>query len=350
MKSNNNTFHKTTIRIISIFCVFIILYFSENIKSSITSAIDICLNTIVPAIFPMLIVSYIFIGCNFSKKTKKIIHPLLNRLFGLSGNCIEAIIAGLSGGYNTSSKASIKLLKNKIISKHEAQRLALFFSSPGISFCINISGAAIYRNKTLGIQFLIASIMTCFISAFLSNLVLKNKEDFKINQNETSLINTLVTSVSGAAEALISICSWVIFFNILLSCFNLLTAGKAEYIMLFGEAVSAVDFAAKNYPVYISAFSLFFGGFSIFLQQLPDIITLGIKPSFYLIVRLIQALICALIQMILSYFFPVSISVSNNLIFKPFSHSVIGSSALLLLCLIMIKTLKETYLYANNNQ
>lgn len=350
MKQNLTSFKRFTALIITLFCSLIFILFPTKIKDTVISSLEICLNTVFPAVFPMLIISYIFTGLGFSDAIKSKLHPLTVKAFGLSGNCTEAILSGMLCGYNSAAKIAVRLYKQEIITKEEAKRLSLFFSSPGISFCINIAGLSFFNNKYLGLEFLISSSLTCLISAITYNLFNTNKSSFKNIKQRDSVIDILIRSVSGASDAILSIVSWIIVFNIVIACFNAVTNEKLLFIKLFGEAVSAVKFSSVNYPLYVSAFCLFFGGLSIFLQQLPDIASLGIHPTSFLLIRLCQATLCSVIQLLLLYIFPVTVNVSNNITFHPFSHSSIGSFALLLLCYYLIKSLKETFTATINNK
>ncbi|MBR3768408.1 MAG: hypothetical protein IKL10_09265 [Clostridia bacterium] len=292
----------------------------------------------------MFIISYYLLNSGFSDKTRKRLHKYLLRLFGLSGNCSEAVIIGLTGGYNTAIKSAVKLSEDGKISKTEAKRLALFFTCPGLSFCINVTGIAVYSNIKVGVQLFISNILTCVIFGFLYNLRNKNNNQY-IEANTQKQSSPFVMSVASASSSIISVCSWIILFSAAISGLSAVFGNIKilnTFFSLFGEISGAVIFASENFSFAITAFCLNFGGFCIFLQQLPDITALEIKPRNYLIIRLFQAAVCAGIQQLISFLFPIFVSVySEPIRIKLFSSSAVGSFTLLLLSIVLIVSVRD---------
>ncbi len=336
--------------IISIFCVLLFIRYSSTIKESAIISVNNCLNIIVPCVFPMLCLAYFILETGFPTAVKKFLRKITEPAFGLGENCSEAIIISLCAGYNTAVKSAVKLYSEKKISEEQAKRIALFFTNAGISFTVNITGSVLYNSFATGLRLYIISISVNIITAFLYNLYRKNYE------NETSVViqknvsTAFIKSVKASSEAILSICFNIIFFSALCSAVSAFIPQKnlSILIKLFGEATSGIIFASENYPIYITALCLNFGGICIFLQNLSDIVKIGIKPHIYLSVKLFQSIICSLTEFLLSIFFPTVQSVfAGENVTAYYGKSYIGTFSLLLLCAVFLVSTKN--LHRNRN-
>ncbi len=336
----------TAVLIISFFCFLLIIIFSAEIGKEIRNALDLCLKTIIPSLFSMLTLCFFLLSLKIPTPFQKATGKILNILFGLSSTCTQAVLTGLLGGYNTAPNAAKKLRKNNRISPEEAKRLVMFFSSPGISFSVNITGIALYNSISVGLRLFLCGIITDILFAFVYNRLHRNKTEFTPDFTENSISVSFTDAVSSASKALISICSWILLFSAIKAI--ILSTVHQEFLIsaieLLSEVSSAVTYSARNFSLPVTAFSLYFGGFSVFLQQFPDIIDMKISPILCLAVRFSRALTGSIL-VYLSCLIPIGtipvFSSSDN--FRIYSANPIGSLSLLLLCAVFIADGKKFY-------
>lgn len=341
-----------SVLIISFFCLFLILYFSEKTKNAITQSLLFCLTTIIPSIFPILTASFFILSLPLPEKVKNMTERITHRLFGLSGNSVTTIITGLTGGYNVSCRNACKLIENKQITENEAKRLAVFFTSPGLSFCINITGIAVYNSTDVGLRLFFAGIIADFSVIIIYNIFFPNKEAFLHKALQSDISSSFVQAVSSSTATILSITSWIILFSVIrallsnITVFPLFTA----FCELFSEVSSGVFYASRNFSLSVSAFCLYFGGFCIFLQQLPDILTLKIKPLFFLFIKLVRATFGVLLLRISYLLFPSSVPAFNPAFsYRIYSTAPIGSVALLFLCCVFMASSKNSFTRTENS-
>lgn len=331
--------------IISFFCSYIILTNSEIISQSVIRALNNCFNPVVPSVFPLLIITFFISEIGFPEGIKKCTQKITLPLFGLSGNCTEAILTGLTGGYNCSVKAAHRLYENKSITKEEAKRLALFFTCPGLSFSVNICGTALYSSIKAGIIFFISSALSCLITSAIYNFFKKSTDFNSISTYRKKPTDAFVDSVANSVSVIITICSWITVFAIISSVIKITVPvdGVNTFISLFGEVTSAVMYSAEHCSLAVTSFCLNFGGICIFLQQLPYIIKAEVSPLSYLLCRIIQGGIGFIISSILLRLFPVAADVFRYPVqFKAYSDSFTGSFALILLGAVLLYSVKST--------
>ena len=157
---------KNAVVIIFLFiCIITAITASKQIKTAVLQAVSNCLNIIVPCLFPMLFFSFFILEAGFPKRLKDKISPLLNFLFGVSGDSLECIILGLFSGYNMAVKSAVNANKKGKITSEEAKRIALFFTNAGVSFSVLITGNVIYNDTDTGIRLPDSSILTTLSSS-----------------------------------------------------------------------------------------------------------------------------------------------------------------------------------------
>ena len=88
----------------------------ETIISASKDALELCASTLVPSIFPFMVVSSVFINYS-SQNLFKCFSPVLKILFGTSSPSTGAIICGMLCGYPVGASATCELYKNNMISK-----------------------------------------------------------------------------------------------------------------------------------------------------------------------------------------------------------------------------------------
>lgn len=75
--------------------VGLVLYTSESIETA-GKAAAMCIEVILPSLFPFLVVSNLIIGLGFAEAVGRIASPVMRRLFNLNGSCASAFIMGSS--------------------------------------------------------------------------------------------------------------------------------------------------------------------------------------------------------------------------------------------------------------
>ena len=312
---------------------------SDAVRAAAFQSLSRCINVIIPCIFPVTVTAFFILEVGFPVKVKNITHFALVKMFGLSGSCLEGIFLGLTGGYNTAVKCAVKLHNDNIITAEEARRLGLFFTNPGLSFTVILTGSALYGDILCGLRLYTETLLLNIISAYLYNKAHKNTADTVIIKKDTAISKAFVSSVDSSAAAVLSISFNIMFFSCIVGILERLVPlnGLIEILRLTGEVSSAVVYSSSMYPFYITSGILSFGGFCIFIQNLGDLKTLNIKPSEFIFIRLFHSASVIITEYILSLIFPESVCASLSYQVKfTSSADLIGSLALIFLCAVYL--------------
>ncbi len=182
---------------------------SKTAISSAASAIDMCIRTVIPSLFPFFIVSNMLISA-LTGTSAVFIRPLTKRL-GIPEGGESILLVGLLGGYPVGAQCVASLYQNKRINTHDAGRLLGFCSNAGPAFIFGI----VSRNFTKT-EYIWAIWLIHIVSSLVVGLILPGKRNYKINnvpQKTTGIANALKSAINTTAI----VCGWVVVFRIIIA-------------------------------------------------------------------------------------------------------------------------------------
>ena len=110
-------------------------------KTALTGAqegIRLCLETVIPALFPFFLLSTVLIRCGTPEKSGK--PGWIGRLFGLPAGAEYLLIPGFLGGYPVGAQCVAQAYRNGSLSKPDALRLLAFCNNAGPAFLFGMVG------------------------------------------------------------------------------------------------------------------------------------------------------------------------------------------------------------------
>ncbi len=336
--------HNSIFAIISFFCALLFIFSEKDIKEACIKSIYNCIEIIIPSVFPMIFLASFITGTGFSQQLKARLHKPMSFLFGIDGGCLEAMLTGLTGGYNVALKTACVLYEKGKTSAEAARRCALFFTSPGLAFTVAVTGISLYNDFNTGIRFYIITTAVSLLTSIIYNIKHRNFTGFTGYSKNERISEIFISSVSSSSNAVISICFSIVLFAAFTQLLYSVIPIKpvCDIIRLLAEVSSAIIFSSSAYPTSVTLFCLTFAGLCIFIQSLPDLKKLDIKPSQYLKVRFIQASLCGAAEFIYTRLFPSSVAVvAHNITLSSHKGTAFGSVTLIFMCLIFLWEVKS---------
>lgn len=278
-------------------------YFIISPKTAIFYAkngIILCGNVIIPSLFPVnfcVIFIMKLIG-NFNFKSDSIKNNLL-------------FLFSLIGGYPTGAKLINEEYKQGNISRHNARIMQYYSANGGIGFIISAVGYGIYGSKKLGYLLFLSHSVSSLILGILLKRFLKKEKSAKDTAKAENIADIFVLSASEASNAILSICSFVIFFSVINGFLS--KTKYLKYLCYVTEITSALNLT-KN--IYFTAFLLGFCGISIWCQIIAVSKDVGIDFIKFFFSRLFCGGLSAILIYIFLKIFRESTDVfSNNVSF-----------------------------------
>ena len=158
---------KLIIIILTFLCFPLIIYYSEHITSGIINGIKICVNTIIPSLYLLTVLSVFIVKVHLFSELK-LIKYISNKIFHLSGSCGSVLLLSLICGYPVGAKLVDEVYSNKEIDKKSAELLLCFCINPGPAFVITTVGFCLYNSYYIGLILFVSVVFSPLIYAFLN--------------------------------------------------------------------------------------------------------------------------------------------------------------------------------------
>lgn len=321
-----------------------IIGFSQSIGTGIKNGISVCLNQLIPSLFPFMIFSSYIACCNLPLKKNGRADKICNILFEMGAVCVMPYVLGLLGGYPIGAKTIATLKKAKKLSQNETERLFYWCINPGPAFTITAVGTFMLGNTRAGIIIYTACILSSltigFFCRFLSD---GEKNGTEFTPSPISQTRRIVSAVSEGSSAMISVCAWVLTFCALSSIFELLPISKNTllFIKLIAEVTTGCSTAAASgMPLTVIAAVIGFGGFAVICQICVYADVCRVDTKRFICSRFINAALSAIYCNLIIKIFPMptevfaTVTVANTSL--PLYHSLLTTVLLLIMCGVLI--------------
>lgn len=189
-----------------------IFLFSDSLGMGIATGVSISLNTLVPSLFPFMVLSSLIAYSRFSHYISAPFSLVVKHLFHLPTYCAAVILMSLIGGYPVGAKLIADLVNNRLLTQKQAERMLCFCVNASPAFVVTGVGAAMFGSVQAGFLLLGAHVAATFVTGILFRPKKSDGFNAEIAPKYMSLSSAFVTAVQASARALVSICAFVTLF------------------------------------------------------------------------------------------------------------------------------------------
>ena len=317
---------------------FIILFFisPSDMSSGVRNGLFLCGETVVPSLFPFMIISDFLVRSGASVSIGRLLSPVTEKVFRLPGCSACAIFMSLIGGFPVGAKMISQLYESGALSQSQAKRMVRFCVNSGPAFVIGAVGASMLSDKKCGVILFVSQTAAALIIGFLSRF--GEKEKLQITDNVHKYVNpsAFTESVTCSTDAMLNICAWILLFSSLMPFLLKLTKINSAFsiLVVLSEVTGGCSYAANHLPLFFLAPVLCWSGFAVHMQLLPYLKKIGVSlPNFWLS-RIANCALSLPIAFLLFKLFPCEAQVFSSfseITVKPYSVSVPASVAMLVL-------------------
>lgn len=306
-------------KIIITFVAFFTLIFFLRYPSTITDGailgLKISSNIIIPSLFPFCVICLFIVKSDCLRFIENFISPFSLKLFKLTSNEFFVMIMSFIGGYPVGAKLINNLYKNNQIDKSTATVMMCYCVNAGPAFIIIAVGNCILNSRILGNVLLVSHITGSIIIAFVCRFFIKIKsENIIIKKNISSVSDIFVESTADACTTVISICSFVVLFNVVINVINNLNIPFFKKIIIPLLEITSGIMSCKN--IYVISMLLAWGGICVHFQLFSAAKGLKINKLYFYISRIAHSLLSFIITYIQLKLLPIHIqTLSNNINF-----------------------------------
>lgn len=314
-----------------IFSAFGMLVIILDTKTAIAGArdgIDLCISSVIPALFPLFILSAL---ANTSLIGTKI--PLLRHISTLCGvprGCESLLLLGLIGGYPVGAQTVTEAYCSKNLNRKDAQRLLGFCNNAGPSFIFGILSGLFSSRATVWILWAVH-----ILSALLTAMILPDKSTSSSSISQLNVIS-FPKALERSIKVLSIICGWVVIFRVLITFaqrwFLWLLSIESQCIFiglleLTNGCCNLVFVTSEGLRFVLCCVFLAIGGVCVLAQTISVTKPLGL--GMYIPGKLLQTIISLLLACIMQgVLYPEENAVSPLF---PISAAVIGVAFTLLI-------------------
>lgn len=292
---------------------------SSQISAAVRETVSFCIATLVPSLFPFLVLSKLLISSGFCTSLGRVMSPLTTRILGLSADCSGVFAVGLISGYPVGALSVVELLKNGRCTREEAQHLLYFCNNCGPAFMIGAVGGIFSSVKT-GLVLWLIQLASVMLTALIFNIIRRGGKQEKLSRMNDDTSFDVTSAVRACISSMAVICAFAAFFSAIcgilratnffgvmhllgkvLSGELLLCVEKLIYGLL--EVTLAVSVHAKNTPMLLAAtaFACTFGGASVHMQTAAVCAGSGLSIKKYVALKLIQGAVAFALTLALCY-------------------------------------------------
>lgn len=272
---------------------------------------------VLPSLFPFMAVNLLFIKTGLADRASL---PLVRvtRALNMPSSAAVCFILSICSGYPAGSRIISEFHEAGALSPRDCDKLAPLCSTSGPLFIIGSVGLKMFGDKALGFKLLAAHAVAVIAVSLVRCLLSKKSEPLPPRPVKATAGNALYESFYGATVSVAVAGGFIAFFyvvgqlaadfNILLPLKKLLTLfldpASADALCLgLIEATSgcrALAASGSPYSGALAGFIVTFGGVSILAQQLCYLTKAGVSVPKFVLLKFVQALLCALIMFLIS--------------------------------------------------
>lgn len=304
-------------------CIIGFLSFPSQAAGGARDGIQLCLDIIVPSLFPFFVLSTMLVEMGCADALGFLLERIMRPVFNLSGACGTAVAMGFLGGYPVGAKTAITLYEKGLCNKTEAERLLSFSNNSGPAFILGAVGVGIFANSRAGLLLYLAHTAASLTIGFLFRYYKRNDisaptGSYTAPARPVGMSRAFVRSVSSSLQSVLSICAFVIFFTVAVKMLFLfgvlpavaqglsflfsplgLTADSAEHLLtgliemtsgLWSLQGSAVSLSGQ---ISMAAFMLGWAGVSVHCQVLSFIGESGLRTWTYIVGKMLHGVLSA---------------------------------------------------------
>ena len=229
--------------------------------------LEICLWTVIPALFPFLFLSAILTDSLYGRKI-----PAVGRLarwcrIPEDAGCL--LVIGFLGGYPAGAANAARLYRNGSLDGDTAQRLAIICNNAGPAFLFGILGNLFSQMQFPLLLWTVHIASSLVVARFLPGEPVKEWELSAV------IHRPLLTLFNGTIKTMASICGWVVLFRLILTFLerwflwmlpDILAILLTGCLELSNGCLALSRIPSEEIRFYIAAFLLGFGGLCVTMQ------------------------------------------------------------------------------------
>lgn len=308
--------------VVLLYCLLMVAFPSLCVSGA-KDALSLWAGTVVPALLPFLICVNVMLDAGISEKLGRAASPLARGLFRMPGETAFAFVMSVSSGYPIGAGIIASLVKGGRLSVSKGERALAFCTTSGPLFMLGAVGVGLFASPVMGWIIALSHYGGAVLNGMLYGRIggktkaAHEREDVLPREKNTdakeqkTAISFISSAIAKSAGTLVMIGGYMVLCIILIHLFRAWGMGRQplwEGLVEMTAGCRAVAEIPGLDPVVacmIVSGLISFGGLSVHAQTLSLLHDTGIRPAFYLQVKLIHGILAAALAGLLGKGLPV---------------------------------------------
>ena len=203
---------------VSITVMMLTFLYSEVAISAMSVGMRLCVNTVIPSLFPFMVCSELLISSGAGELLGRIFGRPLAWLFDISREGAVALLLGFLCGFPIGIRSVVSLYEKGRISRGELEHISTFCNNPSSAFLVSAVGAGLFGSSRFG-ALLYAShiISSCVVGLVGRYYFASRKRGYSASRSgegeRRGVVSSVIKSVTDSAGSMLFICAFVVFFS-----------------------------------------------------------------------------------------------------------------------------------------
>lgn len=285
--------------ILIIVYTLILLFTDRNsVSNQCMQALKQWYETMIPALFPMMLISSILVDTGFAQKIGRFLNHTVLRFLRISDNGCYCLLTGFFFGFPMGAKTTSDMVSKNAVTQKEADYLLSFINCLGPMYTLTLIHNLFPKHDILLLIFGIYGI-PLFYGTVLRYTLYRNQNAFHQhsytqNVSYSTLIDALYECVPKCGRSILMLGGYMVLFQVsfitlehFLSSINLIT--NLLYPLL--EITGGFFLLPQTIPLAWILFYATFGGACCMIQTYSFLKPAGISMRNYLLHKLILSII-----------------------------------------------------------
>ena len=297
--------------VMSVISLVLSFLFADTAIKAMENGMRLCVGVVIPSLFFFSVLSDMLVSSGGASLLARPLRAVCKKLFGIGGRASEAILLGAICGFPIGTRCALSLYSRGELSRSETEHLLCFCNGPSTAFLINAVGISLFSSRRFGLLLCAAQMLSAVAVGVCMRVYFRNGNsvempDFVPPVSEARpkrrMTERAVRAVTDAAESMLVICSFVIFFSALTGVVRALLEkaglGERASVLLLGifEMTGGVSGAALL-PLPLSAVFVAalvgWSGFSVHFQMIALCKDKELSFAPYFFAKLLGSVFCA---------------------------------------------------------
>lgn len=284
--------------------MLLLLLCSAEGQQAVRDALTLCVRSVIPALFPFLVVSSLFTDLGCAEMLGRSLAPIMGRLFGVSGAGGTAFLLGIIGGYPVGGRTAGALYRSGQCDRGECERLLAFCNNAGPSFILGVAGLGCFGSVRVGAWLYLIHVGAAILVGLLFRSAARPSPP-PATPAQPRGADALTEAVRSAAAGMVNICAFVVFFLVILRLFTRFTGIRHGAVLGLVEMTNGILHLENDRHGFIWAAGLLgWGGLSVHCQTAAVLSGSGLSLRRYFLGKALQAVFSMAVAWPVSFLLP----------------------------------------------